>query len=89
MLAELTFAAIAVIAALFVARQWPDVARRVYRVYKGSRNLIIGIIGVATVLVFLGSGVGYLVIIGMFGAAVFALTVLYEEPHKQVMQWLP
>lgn len=89
MFGELLFVGLAVVVTLFAARQWPDLMRRIYRAYKRSRNLILGIIAVSTIAVFLGSGIGILILFGMLGVALLVLTLRFEKPHTQVKQWLP
>lgn len=91
MAAELVLAVLAVGFGVFLTRRYPSRVRRLYNVIRAFSNVILGVFSLATALVFLGSGVFILQVVGFAIVVWLTFSVVFEDiqnPLQKAKSWM-
>ncbi|QLH83398.1 hypothetical protein [Halosimplex pelagicum] len=75
--------------ALLMSRTYPSATKTWFRRIMTFRSILGSIGGFALGLVFLGTGVDFLVLTGFAIMVYSTLYVLYENPFAEVRKWIP
>ena len=68
---------------------YPEATKTWFRRIMRFRGVLGAIGGVALALVFIGTGVTELVLIGFLALVYSGLYLIYEQPHKVIRKWIP
>jgi hypothetical protein len=64
---------------------YPEQGRRFFNIFVGARRLIFGVFGFITALVFLRTGIGFLMVLGFIMFLYLGLYLLFKEPWEDVI----
>lgn len=85
---ELVLLLLAIAIPVFLANKYPEATQQWFARFVAARRVIVGTLTIVFAAIFLGSGSPTFMLLGAVMVAIVVLTVLYDEPQKEVLKWL-